>query len=56
MRGEAEQVQDLDFRFFYLQPLDWGDAAGHVQAAVDYVRRHPKWRLSLQTHKLIGIP
>lgn len=51
-----EDVEDLEFRFRYLQPLDWGDSAAHVAAAVEYVRRHPAWRLSLQTHKLIGIP
>lgn len=42
----------------YLQPCDTGDAernATIVRDAVDYVRRHPEWRLSLQTHKLIGI-
>ncbi len=53
---KPEDVADLAFTHFYLQPMDWGDAEGNVEAAVDYVRRHPRWRLSLQTHKLIGIP
>ena len=42
----------------YLQPCDTGDAErnrGIVAACVDYIKRHPEWRLSLQTHKLIGI-
>lgn len=42
----------------YLQPCDTGDArrnAAIVRQCVDYIKRHPQWRLSLQTHKLIGI-
>ena len=42
----------------YLQPCDTGDAERNrsiVVACVDYIKRHPEWRLSLQTHKLIGI-
>ena len=42
----------------YLQPCDTGDAARNaaiVHQCVDYIKRHPRWRLSLQTHKLIGI-
>lgn len=43
---------------YYLQPEDTGDAVKNKEitaACVDYIKRHPKWRLSLQTHKLIGI-
>ena len=42
----------------YLQPCDTGDAEQNrriVASCVDYIKRHPEWRLSLQTHKLIGI-
>lgn len=42
----------------YLQPCDTGNAernASILQACVDYIKKHPQWRLSLQTHKLIGI-
>lgn len=42
----------------YLQPCDTGDArrnAAIVRQCVDYIKHHPQWRLSLQTHKLIGI-
>ncbi|MCR4603336.1 MAG: 7-carboxy-7-deazaguanine synthase QueE [Prevotella sp.] len=42
----------------YLQPCDTGDATRNaliVRHCVDYIRQHPQWRLSLQTHKLIGI-
>ncbi len=55
-----EAFAHLAFEYFFLQPLDVpGDAAAtaeHVTACVDYCRRNPQWRLSLQTHKLIGLP
>ncbi len=51
-----EDVADLEFDRFYLQPLDGSDVAAHTAAAIEYCRVHPRWRLSLQTHKLIGIP
>ncbi len=44
--------------YLYLQPLDSGDAkenASIMNSCVDYITKHPQWRLSLQTHKLIGI-
>ena len=52
-----EEVQAFDFTHFLLQPLDDGSGdADHLQASIDYCLAHPKWRLSLQTHKLIGLP
>ncbi|MEQ8935313.1 MAG: 7-carboxy-7-deazaguanine synthase, partial [Amphiplicatus sp.] len=51
-----EAFEDLDFERFYLQPMDGPEVSRHTAAAVDYCRTHPQWRLSLQTHKLIGIP
>jgi hypothetical protein len=36
--------------------MDCADAAAARQAAIDYVLAHPEWRLSLQTHKLLGLP
>ena len=39
-----------------LQPLAAKDGSANVAATVDYIKRHPRWRLSLQTHKLINIP
>ncbi len=51
---KPEDVAHLDFKNFYLQPLD--EAGGdHTKAAVQYCLDHPKWRLSLQTHKILGI-
>ena len=51
-----EQVAGLDFRQFWLQPMDNAHRDINTAAAVDYCMHHPQWRLSLQTHKLIGIP
>lgn len=57
-----ETFADLAFEHFFLQPMDGlGDKAdktrrGNTDAALAYCRTHPQWRLSLQTHKLIGIP
>ena len=54
--AQPERFIDLDFRYFFLQPLDGSEREVHTQAAVAYCLAHPQWRLSLQTHKLLGIP
>lgn len=46
----------LDFRHFLVQPMDGPDRAANTRAATDWCLAHPLWRLSLQTHKMIGIP
>lgn len=51
-----ETFEGLDFRHFLLQPMDGPDLAANTKAAVDYCKTHPAWRLSLQTHKVLGIP
>ncbi len=53
--AEPERFAALDFRHFFLQPMDSPDREAHTRAACDYCLTHPQWRLSLQTHKLIGI-
>lgn len=53
-----EAVADLDFKHFFLSPLDAGDAAktnANMQAAADYCLQHPQWRLTLQNHKILGL-
>ena len=45
-----------DFRHYLIQPMDCAEADAARQAAIDYVLGHPEWRLSLQTHKLLGLP
>ncbi|MCE2576944.1 7-carboxy-7-deazaguanine synthase [Gluconacetobacter entanii] len=51
-----EQVAGLEFTQFWLQPMDGPDRVANTARAVEYCMAHPQWRLSLQTHKLIGIP
>ncbi|MDO8408801.1 MAG: 7-carboxy-7-deazaguanine synthase [Phenylobacterium sp.] len=46
----------LDFERFYLQPMDGPDRAANTEAAIAYCLAHPRWRLSVQTHKYLGIP
>ncbi len=57
---DPQHFAGLDFERFYLQPKDplgpdKTAAAAHTQAVIDYCLRHPKWRLSVQTHKLVGL-
>lgn len=51
-----ERFEHLDFRIFSLQPMDGPDRAANEQAAWRYCLAHPRWRLSLQTHKYLGVP
>lgn len=51
-----ERYEHLDFRHFFLQPMDGPDRARNTELATQYCLAHPRWRLSLQTHKLLGIP
>ncbi len=54
---DPRMFEGLDFAHFLLQPKADGEkSANHLGAAIDYCRAHPKWRLSLQTHKLLGLP
>ena len=46
----------LEFGKFFLQPLDDPDRDANTRAAIDYCKQHPQWRLSLQMHKVAGIP
>jgi 7-carboxy-7-deazaguanine synthase (Cx14CxxC type) len=46
----------LPFRHFFLQPMDGPARERNTGLAVEYCLRHPEWRLSLQTHKLLGLP
>ena len=50
-----ERFEALDFQHFFLQPMDGLLAKQHTRAAVDYCMAHPQWRLSIQTHKVVGI-
>ncbi|GAA0785992.1 7-carboxy-7-deazaguanine synthase [Marinobacterium sediminicola] len=50
-----ERFSHLNFRHFFLQPLDSPLQSAHTRRCIDYCMAHPQWRLSLQTHKITGI-
>jgi 7-carboxy-7-deazaguanine synthase len=50
-----EDFEGLAFERFSLQPMDGPDVADNTARVIDYCLRHPQWRLSLQTHKTLGI-
>ena len=54
--AEPERYAALGFRHFFLQPMDGPAREANTRAALAYCLAHPRWRLSLQTHKLLGIP
>jgi organic radical activating enzyme len=47
--------ESLDFDHFFLQPMDGPSVEENTRLAVEYCMAHPRWRLSLQTHKALGI-
>ena len=53
--AEPERFAGQDFKNFFLQPMDNDSRTANTDAATRYCLEHPQWRLSLQTHKLIGI-
>jgi 7-carboxy-7-deazaguanine synthase (Cx14CxxC type) len=50
-----ETFESLDFDHFFLQPMDGPSARENTEAAIAYCMAHPQWRLSIQSHKLVGI-
>lgn len=54
--AEPERFEALAFRHLFLQPMDGPARERNTEAALRYCLAHPRWRLSLQTHKLLGIP
>jgi len=55
MEAQPERFAGMGFRHFFLQPMDGPAQAENTQAAIRYCMEHPQWRLSLQSHKLVGI-
>lgn len=53
---DPRALEGLAFERFYLQPMDGPDQERNTRLALRYCLDHPRWRLSLQTHKLLGIP
>lgn len=54
--AEPERFDHLAFEHWFLQPMDGPEAMANTAAVVSYCLEHPRWRLSLQTHKVLGIP
>ncbi|HVU45449.1 MAG TPA: 7-carboxy-7-deazaguanine synthase [Terracidiphilus sp.] len=54
--AEPEKFVGLSFRNFFLQPMDGPIREANTRLALEYCMQHPQWRVSLQTHKLLGIP
>jgi 7-carboxy-7-deazaguanine synthase len=53
---DPSQYEQLRFEHFFLQPMDGPGLEANTASALQYCLEHPRWRLSLQTHKLLGIP
>lgn len=51
-----DRFATLNFKNFLLQPMDGPDRLANTRAAIAYCQSHPQWRLSMQTHKYLGIP
>jgi len=54
--AEPERFEDLRFEHWFLQPMDGPERERNTRLAIEYCLAHPKWRLGLQMHKLVGIP
>ena len=53
---DPSQLESWDFRHFLIQPMDCADQEEAMQAAIALVMDRPRWRLSLQAHKVVGLP
>jgi len=54
--ADPQQFESLNFTHFFLQPMDGIERERNTKLALEYCLAHPRWRLSLQTQKLLGIP
>lgn len=54
--AEPEQFEGWDFTHFFLQPMDSPEKRANTEKAVEYCMKNPLWRLSIQSHKILGIP
>jgi 7-carboxy-7-deazaguanine synthase (Cx14CxxC type) len=53
--SDVAEIEQWDFAHFLIQPMDDANAAANVQAAVDFALERPRWRLTLQAHKTLGL-
>jgi len=54
--ADPKEFENLSFRHYFLQPMDGPSRNANTELALKYCLDHPQWRLSLQTHKFLGIP
>ena len=54
-QAPPEKFEQLDFEHFFLQPMDGAETALNTERAIEYCLAHPRWRLRIQTHKLVGL-
>lgn len=54
-KAPPQRFESLNFDHFFLQPMDGHDIERNTRLALEYCLAHPRWRLSLQTHKMLGI-
>src|SRR6202035_3709951 len=54
-KTDPRTYEHLNFQHFFIQPMDGANAQTNTQAAIRFCAENPRWRLSLQTHKIIGI-
>jgi len=54
--ADPDRFEELEFDHFFLQPMDGPEVKQNTQLALEYCLAHPRWRISLQTHKILGIP
>ena len=53
---DPHDLVHLEFEQFYLQPMDGPELKQNTTQAIDYCEKHPRWKLSIQTHKVLGLP
>ena len=53
--AQPDKFENMAFRYFYLQPMDGPKLLENTKRAIDYCKRNPRWHLSVQTHKYLGI-
>ncbi|MBE9563336.1 MAG: hypothetical protein IMF12_10800 [Proteobacteria bacterium] len=55
INSPPELFQNLDFQYFFIQPMSGKQLYNNTQLALDYCLKHPQWRISLQTHNILNI-
>jgi len=53
---DPDDFSNWEFKHFFIQPMDGPSLASNIKICIDYCSQHPRWKLSVQTHKLLNIP